>query len=137
MQSATLVSRILIGIFFVVSGTANYYHFDDKDGFYATVLGSKLKLWGLGFEGVGPLPGPLAALYAYALPALEILLGLLFALGIRTRLVAGLLSLLLASFVLAFGFFSDSLLPNGEASFHKDVIFILAIWMIAAYRREA
>jgi uncharacterized membrane protein YphA (DoxX/SURF4 family) len=135
MVTAVTISRLLIGVFFVLSGIANYYHFND--GFLATVLTSKLKLWGLGFSGVGPLPKSLATPFAYALPGVEILLGALFAAGLWVRGVGLILCALLLSFIATFGLFGDTLLPNGAPSFHKDVIFILAIWMIMAYERES
>jgi uncharacterized membrane protein YphA (DoxX/SURF4 family) len=132
-QQAVTVSRILIGVFFIISGLANYYHFKDADGFYVNVLTMKLKLWGYGFSGIGPLPGPLGAPYAYILPAIEIALGVLFVLGRWTKIVGLLLMGLLASFVLAFGVLGDSLLPNNAPSYNKDIIFMLAIWMIVSY----
>ena len=134
LQKSVTVSRILIGVFFVISGLANYYHFNDSDGFYSTVLTSKLKLWGYGFSGIGPLPVPLGAPYAYVLPSIELVLGLLFILGRWTKYVGLLLIGLLSSFVLAFGILGNSLFPNNAPSYNKDIIFMLAIWMIISYQ---
>ena len=137
LQKSVTVSRILIGLFFLISGVANYYHFNESDGFYINVLTSKLKLWGYGFSGVGPLPAMMMAPYAYVLPGIEIMLGGLFMTGRWTKIVGLLLMGLLLSFVLAFGILGASLLPNNAPSFNKDIIFMLAIWMIISHQPES
>jgi len=139
MKSMTLENtltaiRILLGVFFVLSGIANYLHFNDPGGLMETLLGQKLKLWGLGFAGIGPLPPLLALPYAYLLPAVEIGAGLLFALNRWTTYAGTLMILMLVSFILAFGLFpAGGLFPNNESTWDKNVFIALLVWVCVAW----
>lgn len=137
LKKAMLINRLTMGIFFFLSGIANYLNFNVKDGFYQTVLTLKLQLWGpfpAGWEGVGPLPAVIAIPYAWLLPLAEIVLGALFALGFWVRWTGLLLILMTFSIVLAFGIIpAGSLFPNGAESFNKNILFMTLIWMCMAY----
>ncbi|MEB3295766.1 MAG: hypothetical protein VKJ24_21660 [Synechococcales bacterium] len=135
------MNRITMGLFFFVSGIANYLNFHAKNGFYETVLTWKLQLWGpfpMGWHGIGPLPPLLAIPYAYLLPLAEIVLGALFALGIWVRWTGILIILMTLSIVLAFGIIpAGTLFPNGAESFNKNILFMTLIWMCIAYEADA
>jgi uncharacterized membrane protein YphA (DoxX/SURF4 family) len=141
LKKAMMVNRIIMGIFFLVSGIANYLNFSVPNGFYQTVVTLKLQLWGpfpAGWEGVGPLPAVIAVPYAWALPGAEIVFGLLFALGFWVRWTGLILILMTLSIVLAFGIIpAGSLFPNGAESFNKNIIFMTLIWICIAYDVEA
>jgi len=137
LRKAMLLNRITIGVFFFLSGIANYLNFNVPNGFYQTVLTQKLQLWGpfpAGWEGVGPLPPLIAIPYAWLLPLAEIVLGALFALGYWVRWTGLLLILMTFSIVLAFGIIpAGSLFPNAAESFNKNIMFMTLIWMCMAY----
>ncbi|NJR40743.1 MAG: DoxX family protein [Leptolyngbyaceae cyanobacterium CSU_1_4] len=141
LRQAMLINRLTMGIFFFVSGIANYLNFNVKDGFYQTVLTLKLQLWGpfpAGWEGIGPLPAIIAVPYAWLLPGAEIILGALFALGFWVRWTGLLLILLTFSIVLAFGIIpAGSLFPNAAESFNKNILFMTSIWMCVAYETNS
>jgi len=137
LKQAMLINRITMGVFFFLSGIANYLNFNVKDGFYQTVITQKLLLWGPlphGWEGVGPLPAIIAIPYAWLLPLAEIVIGILFALGYWVRWTGLLLILMTFSIVLAFGIIpAGSLFPNAAESFNKNILFMTLIWMCMAY----
>jgi len=137
LRKAMLLNRITIGVFFFLSGIANYLNFNVPNGFYQTVLTQKLQLWGpfpAGWEGVGPLPPLIAIPYAWLLPLAEIVLGALFALGYWVRWTGLLLILMTFSIVLAFGIIpAGNLFPNAAESFNKNIMFMTLIWMCMAY----
>lgn len=135
-----LLNRITVGIFFLLSGIANYLNFNVENGFYQTVQTLKLQLWGpfpAGWAGIGPLPPLFAIPYAWLLPLAEIVLGTLFALGYWVRWTGLLLILMTFSIVLAFGIIpAGSLFPNGAESFNKNILFMTLIWMCIAYEAD-
>jgi uncharacterized membrane protein YphA (DoxX/SURF4 family) len=141
LKKAMLLNRIIMGLFFFVSGIANYLNFNVKNGFYETVLTLKLQLWGpfpMGWQGIGPLPPLLAVPYAYLLPLAEIVVGALFALGIWMRWTGMLLILMTLSIVLAFGIIpAGTLFPNAAESFNKNILFMTLIWMCIAYETDS
>lgn len=126
--------RILLGLFFILSGIANYIYFHAPDGFYETVTQSKLALWGWGFSGIGPLPPILALPYAYLLPATEMAAGTAFVLNRWVRWAGIVIMLMLLSFILAFGLIGpNGLLPNNQGNWDKNVFMLIGAWICAAY----
>jgi uncharacterized membrane protein YphA (DoxX/SURF4 family) len=126
--------RILLGLFFVLSGIANYLYFNAPGGFFETVTQLKLKLWGWGFEGIGPLPPFLAYPYAYLLPMTEMVVGVLFMINRFVRWAGVVMMLMLLSFILAFGLIGpDGLIPNNQGNWDKNVFMLLGAWICAAY----
>jgi uncharacterized membrane protein YphA (DoxX/SURF4 family) len=126
--------RVLLGLFFVLSGIANYLYFHAPGGFFETVTQSKLALWGWGFKGIGPLPALLSYPYAYLLPATEMIVGVLFMVNRLVRYAGIVMMLMLLSFVLAFGLIGPSgLLPNNKGNWDKNVFMLLGAWICAAY----
>jgi uncharacterized membrane protein YphA (DoxX/SURF4 family) len=140
LKKAMLLNRVTMGLFFVLSGIANYLNFNVDNGFYHTVLTQKLQLWGpfpSGWEGIGPLPALIAIPYALLLPLAEIVLGVLFGLGMWLRWTGLLLILLTFSIILAFGIVpAGSLFPNGAESFNKNILFMTLIWICIAYEAD-
>jgi uncharacterized membrane protein YphA (DoxX/SURF4 family) len=138
LRAAVIANRITLGIFFVLSGIANYLNFSVPNGFYQTVLTQKIQIIGpqipSGWEGAGPLPPFMAIPYAWLLPLAEILLGALFALNVWVRWTGLLLILMTFSIILAFGIIpAGSLFPNGAESFNKNILFMTLIWVCIAY----
>jgi uncharacterized membrane protein YphA (DoxX/SURF4 family) len=134
LKTAIATTRILLGVFFILSAIANTIHFFDQGGLYETVTTAKLKLWGFGFEGIGPLPSFLAIPYAYLLPPAELIVGILFAINCWVRWAGIVMVLMLISFILAFGLVGkNGLLPNNESSWDKNVFLAACAWICAAY----
>ncbi len=133
VKTAIATTRILLGLFFIVSAIANTMHFFDKGGLYETATTSKLALWGFGFEGIGPLPPLLALPYAYLLPPAELLVGVLFVMNRWVRWAGIAMMLMLASFILAFGLVPEGLFPNNAPSWDKNVFLLLGAWICVAY----
>ncbi|ARV59534.1 DoxX protein [Nostocales cyanobacterium HT-58-2] len=138
LRTAVTVNRVMMGVFFFLSGIANYLNFSIPKGFYHTVLTQKLQIIGHGippgWEGIGPLPWLIAIPYAWLLPLAEIVLGALFALNYWVRWTGLLLILMTFSIILAFGIVpAGSLFPNGAESFNKNILFMTLIWMCIAY----
>ncbi len=134
LRLAVSTTRILLGIFFFVSAIANTIHFYDAGGLLETITQSKLKLWGFGFEGVGPLPGLLALPYAYLLPVVELVVGTLFVINRWVRWAGIVMMLMLFSFILAFGLVgANGLFPSNESSWDKNVFLITSAWICVAY----
>ncbi|MGG6263030.1 MauE/DoxX family redox-associated membrane protein [Leptolyngbya sp. AN03gr2] len=132
-QSITTM-RFLLGLFFVLSGIANYLYFNAPGGFFETVTQLKLKLWGWGFEGIGPLPPLLAYPYAYLLPMVEMVVGALFMINRFVRWAGIVMMLMLFSFILAFGLIGpDGLLPNNQGNWDKNVFMLVGAWICTAY----
>lgn len=134
LKVAATTARLLLGIFFVLSGIANYLHFSESGGLLETLTTQKLKLWGLGFEGIGPLPGLLSLPYAYLLPAVEIVVGVLFLINRQVKWAGVIMLLMLTSFILAFGLFPKAgLFPSNESTWDKNVFIMLSVWLVIAY----
>ncbi|BAY29147.1 hypothetical protein NIES2107_09880 [Nostoc carneum NIES-2107] len=138
LRTAVSFNRIIMGLFFFVSGIANYLNFNVANGFYQTVITQKLQIIGPGippgWEGIGPLPSLIAIPYAWLLPLAEILLGALFALNYWVRWTGLLLILMTFSIILAFGIIpAGTLFPNGAESFNKNILFMTLIWICIAY----
>ncbi|MDF5725638.1 MAG: DoxX protein [Rhizonema sp. PD37] len=126
-------TRIVLGLFFVVSAIANTIHFHDKGGLYETVITSKLALWGFGFKGIGPLPPLLALPYAYLLPPTELAVGVLFVINRWIRWAGIVMKLMLVSFILAFGLIpKEGLFANNQPIWDKNVFLLLSAWICVA-----
>ncbi len=101
-----MMIRLTIGAYFVLAG-----------------LG-KLNLLAAFVDQVrsfGVLPGNISAVYAILLPYVEVTVGGLFIIGMWTTLAGILASLLILSFVWAFGVF-----PGAHDIFNKDIILLAA-----------
>lgn len=134
VKTAIATTRILLGVFFILSAIANAIHFFDQGGLYETITTAKLRLWGFGFEGIGPLPALLALPYAYLLPPAELIVGILFVINRWVRWAGIAMMLMLISFILAFGLVGkNGLLPNNESSWDKNVFLATCAWICAAY----
>lgn len=137
LKKAVELNRIMIGIFFFLSGIGNYLNFNVENGFYHTVITQRLQLWGLfpaGWQGLPPLPALIAVPYAWLLPLAEIVFGILFVLGFWVRWTGLILILMTFSITIAFGIIpGGSLFANGVESFNKNIFFMTLIWIIIAY----
>lgn len=120
-----LILRLPIGIYFILAGLLIL---KDPTGFVAEV------------HTMNILPPHAGTIYAIMLPYVQIAAGGLLMLGMWTTLSAGLISLMLVSFLVAFG-----LHPEGARLFNKDVIVLCAAlsllysgsgaWSIDRFRR--
>jgi uncharacterized membrane protein YphA (DoxX/SURF4 family) len=137
LKKAIAWNRMLIGLFFFLSGISNYLNFNVENGFYQTVLNQRLQLWGpfpAGWEGTPAMPPLFAIPYAWLLPLAEIVFGALFAMGFWTRWTGLILILMTFSITLAFGIIpGGSFFANGVESFNKNIFFMTLIWIIIAY----
>jgi uncharacterized membrane protein YphA (DoxX/SURF4 family) len=137
LKKATAINRILVGLFFFLSGIGNYLNFNVENGFYHTVVTQRLQLWGpfpQWWQGTPPLPGLIAIPYAWLLPLAEIVLGALFAMGFWTKWTGLILILMTFSITIAFGIIpGGSPFVNGVESFNKNIFFMTLIWIIIAY----
>jgi uncharacterized membrane protein YphA (DoxX/SURF4 family) len=137
LKKAVTINRILVGLFFFLSGIGNYLNFNVANGFYQTVLTQRLQLWGPfpeWWHGLPPLPALIAVPYAWLLPLAEIVLGILFALGFWVRWTGLILILMTFSITIAFGIIpGGSLFANGVESFNKNIFFMTLVWIIIAY----
>jgi hypothetical protein len=121
VRTSIAAMRILLGVFFVLSAIANLIYLRTPGGLLETAHNLPLRLWGFGFEGIGPLPPIIAYPYTFLLPPFQLIVGTLFVINRQVRW-AGVVMLLLLSFILAFGLVgSDGLLPNNQASWDKNV----------------
>lgn len=98
------VLRLALGSYFVMAGWAKL---DNMPGFVREV------------QSFNIIPSQFAALYGILLPYTEIFAGILLIIGIWTTLAAMLISLMLVSFVIAFGIF-----PKGSNLFNKDILLL-------------
>ena len=99
-----LFVRLAIGTYFVMAGMEKI----DKIPAFVSQVGS-----------FGILPDQLATLYGILLPYTEFVVGIMLILGIWTTLSALLASLMLISFIIAFG-----VIPNAHMVFNKDLILL-------------
>lgn len=128
------IMRVMLGVFFILSGIANSIHFNSPGGFFETITQSKLRLWGLGFEGIGPLPGFIAIPYAYLLPGAEIIAGALLVINRLVRWAGLVIMMMLFSFIIAFGLFNpNGLLPNNQSNWDKNTFMLVGAWICVAY----
>ncbi|MFM1847714.1 MAG: hypothetical protein RL417_1188 [Pseudomonadota bacterium] len=120
-----LLVRLPVGIYFVLAGLLILR---DPTSFLAEVHNMKI------------LPPHAGTIYAIMLPYLQIAAGGLLIIGMWTTLAAGIISLMLLSFVIAFG-----LHPEGGTLFNKDIVFLAAAvsllytgsgaWSVDRFRR--
>jgi uncharacterized membrane protein YphA (DoxX/SURF4 family) len=103
--------RVVLGGYFLIAGLIKI---DYLEAFVQQVKGFEL------------LPGNLSAAYATLLPFLEVLTGVFLIGGFWTTLAAGTASLLLISFIIAFGILPYAGTPFGEYLFNKDLILLAA-----------
>lgn len=93
---APTVMRLVMGVTFIL---ASLKKFQDPAGFVDLVKG--MALW---------LPDFLGSAYGYAIPYLEITLGVLLLIGLFTRFAAVVTALMMVSYIIAIGVYS---LPQG------------------------
>ena len=101
------ILRIVLGAYFVLAGWAKL---SNVPGFIKEV------------QSFGVLPAQAATLYGILLPYFEIVAGVFLIIGIWTTLAALLTSLMLLSFVMAFGIFPKT----GALLFNKDILLLAA-----------
>lgn len=114
-NAGSLFLRVPLGLFFLMAGISKL---SDPAGFVAMVNG-------LVDENISWLPDSLATAYAYALPYVEIVVGAAAILGFLTKWAGLLMSLLLISFLVAFGVTAKGV------PFNKDVVFLGAAIYLA------
>ncbi len=117
-----LLNRLTLGALFFLAGikklipTADQSFVDMLTGFAEQVA------------GMAPLPEPLGLAYGYALPFVEIVAGLLLALGLFTRVAAVVIALMLLSFMIEFGV---AWWPDSGPVFDKNVIYFTLALLLA------
>ncbi len=104
-----LLARVPLGAYFLIAGFSKFTGKGGVGGF----VGSATDLL------PSYVPTPAGQMYLYALPLVEVLVGAMLVLGALTRLGGLLASLMLVSFLLAFG-----QLRHPELPFQPNVIFL-------------
>jgi uncharacterized membrane protein YphA (DoxX/SURF4 family) len=99
-----LLLRVPLGAYFLLAG---YSKFPLLPSFIDEV------------KAMGVLSGNLSALYATLLPYLEVFVGIMLLVGMWTTLASVMASILLVSFIFAFGIFSE-----GHRIFNKDLVLL-------------
>ncbi len=121
-----LLNRLTLGLLFLLGGIRKGLPTDGK-----SVL-EQLKGFAAYVASQSPpfMPEALGKLYGYALPPVELIVGLLLMLGLLTRINAVLTALMLLSFMIAMGI---AWWPGPDApAFDKNVIlFTLALLLFA------
>jgi uncharacterized membrane protein YphA (DoxX/SURF4 family) len=102
-----LIARVGVGAYFLLAGLSKLQMLS---AFVAQV------------KTFGVLPENASALYAVLLPYLEVFIGGCFILGLWTTMVAIVASILLVSFIFAFGFF-----PGSSDIFNKDIVLLCTV----------
>ncbi|MEM9136351.1 MAG: DoxX family protein [Cyanobacteria bacterium P01_F01_bin.42] len=134
LKTSVTIMRVMLGVFFILSGIANYLHFNAPGGFFETITQSKLRLWGLGFEGIGPLPGFISYPYAYLLPGAELIAGALLVVNRLVRWAGLVIMMMLFSFIIAFGLIGpDGLIPSNQANWDKNTFMLVGAWICVSY----
>lgn len=118
-----LVNRVALGLYFMFAGLGKV------QGEISGGLGSFYR--GKGFQGLQPdwLPRYFAQPFGYAMPWVELVLGALLVVGLLGRVSAGLIALLLLSFLIAM-FLAESLFKFQSAAadlpgpFHTNLILL-------------
>ena len=82
MGIAVGMTRVVMGVYFVLSGMASYVAIET---FREVVKGKSLELLGLDLFQLPPLPESVAVPFAYVIPGLQILAGTLFAMGLWVK----------------------------------------------------
>lgn len=103
--------RVVLGSYFLIAGLIKI---DYLEAFVHQVQGFDL------------IPKNLSAAYATLLPFLEVITGAFLIGGFWTTLAAGSASVLLVSFIIAFGVLPYGGMPFGEYLFNKDLILLAA-----------
>lgn len=118
MDLVLLLNRLAVGMYFLLAGVAK-------------VRTGVAEFYREGFLKMKPdwLPVWFAAPYGYALPFLETVVGALLVLGVLGRWPAGVMSLMLASFMVAQ--YEKGLFFSGPGPYHTNVVFLtLALLLI-------
>ena len=112
---ALLANRLSLGLYFAKAG-------------YGKVFGHGMDKWMEIFRSNQPpwLPGWFAVSYGYALPFVEMLVGLLLVLGMFSRKTAAVMSLMLVSFIIGASGLGHEHLP-----FHPNVLLLTLALLLA------
>lgn len=116
---ALLLNRLSLGVFFLLAGIGKLRM--GPAVFYREAFVKLRPSW---------LPESLASPYGHALPFLEFAVGALLVLGLLTRLTAGVVALMLASFTIALWVAGMFFAPGG-APFHTNVVFLTLAILLA------
>jgi uncharacterized membrane protein YphA (DoxX/SURF4 family) len=106
-----LFARIPLGAYFIFASVAKLRM--GVDNFASAMLPSAMKF----------LPEHLARMYLTYLPWVELSVGILLILGLLTRFIAAIITLLLISFTLHAGV-SGALSPDVKLPFHPNLVFL-------------
>lgn len=118
-----LLNRLSLGLYFAIAG------WNKLLGEFRNGLGSFYR--SDSFQSLQPpwLPDWIAAPYGYALPGLELILGVLLVIGLFSRLAALGIALLLASIAMAL-VTKGTFVGDGPPFHHTGVFFTLAVMLM-------
>jgi uncharacterized membrane protein YphA (DoxX/SURF4 family) len=115
---ALLLNRLALGFMFLLAGIGKLKM--GPAAFYRDVFLAVRPPW---------LPEILAKPYGYALPFLEALVGALLIIGLLSRVTAGVMALMLASFTIAL--WAAGMFFQGGGPFHTNVILLTLAILLA------
>lgn len=119
LSLALLLNRLSLGVLFFFAGVRKMIPDEGQS------VGAKLQGFASFVASKAPLPEALGTAYGYALPFVEAITGLLLAAGLFSRISSGVISLMLLSFMIAFGI---AWWPSEGGVYDKNVIlFTLAL----------
>jgi uncharacterized membrane protein YphA (DoxX/SURF4 family) len=107
-SAGLLIGRVPLGLYFVMAGIHKFY--DGVDNFINAILPDAMKF----------LPEHLARNFLNALPFVEVAVGTLLIFGLLTRVVAGIMALMLLSFTIG----KTHLAGVGGGPFHYNVVYL-------------
>lgn len=117
MNVAILLNRFLLGLLFLLAGVRKLIPTQEDQSVF-----EKLSDFAGYVASQAPLPEILGQAYGYTLPLVEVLAGGMLIIGIFGRVAAGLITLMLLSFIIAMGL---NLWPSQGAPFSKDLILLM------------
>jgi putative oxidoreductase len=107
-SAGLLLGRIPLGLFFLLAGIHKLHA--GVDGFVSSNMTAAMKF----------LPENLARGYLQAVPWVEMVVGILLIVGLLTRVVAAIMSLMLISYMMAV----TQLRPAGGGPFHYNLVYL-------------
>ena len=122
MNTALLLNRLSLGLLFFFAGVRKLIPAQEDQTMF-----QKLAEFAGFVASQAPLPDMLGRAYGYALPFVELAAGGLLVIGVASRASAGVIALMLLSFMIAMGL---DLWPAQGPAFSKElVLFTLAVML--------
>lgn len=122
MSSVILLNRLSLGFMFLLAGIRKFIPAEEGQS-----VMQKLSAFAGYVASQAPLPQVLGQAYGYALPFVETVAGGLLVIGVAGRVAAGLITLMLLSFIIAMG---PDIWPPQGAPFSKEIVLLTLAAML-------